>query len=256
MPSNNNVLDISVLRSNPAEFLLRCQRIIHICVKQYIASGMFDPEDEQDMIQTINERLIVKLPVIEAQYSGIAQMNTYMNAIIQHICIKINRESNKDAGTAPLHTAMSHLSNDPTNDVFIHEELQRFHSILQLFYGKKYKILFFVRLYLGIQMKGMEIRDIIRDITVEERKMVSEKIINNYHQVSVPARFEIITELVNKYRTYNYGKNKKISDVALLRWTQRKTSLMIRLLNGNPPTRFYTEETLKLLIEEYYIRKN
>ncbi len=105
-------------------------------------------------------------------------------------------------------------------------------------------------------MKGAEIRDIIQKITIEERKMVSETIINRYHETSIPRRFEVITELLNKYRAYNYGKNKKISDVALLRWTQRKISLMIRLLNGNPPTRSYTEESLKVLIEEYYIQKN
>ena len=110
--------------------------------------------------------------------------------------------------------------------------------------------MFFTRLYLGIQMKAMEIRDIIPKITIEERKMVSEKIIDNYHETSIPQRFEAITALLNKY-----GRRKR-STIALIRWTERRIELIIKLLNGNPPTRSYAEESLRVLIEEYYIRKN
>lgn len=250
MPSNNSVLDISLLRNNPTEFLLRCQRIIHICVKQFIASGMFNAEDELDMVQTVNEELIAKLPAIEAQYNGMALMQTYMNTIIQNICLKIYRKSHQTVKTAPLQTVMTHLSNDPSNNIIIHQELERFHAILQMLHGKRYKVLFFVRLYLGIQMKPADLRDILHQMTLEERKKLSETLLKGGDEYSIPQRFEHMAAVYNKY-----SKRKKVSPIALQRWTERQINLLITLLNGNPPVRYYTQESLTVLIEEYYLRK-
>jgi len=250
MSLNNSALDISVLRSNPTEFLLGCQRIIQICVRQYIASDMFRVEDEQDMIQSINEELIVKLPIIEAQYNGMAQMQTYMNAIIQNICLKIYRESHKAVKTAPLEAAASHLSNDPSNEIIIYQEIQRLRVVLELLYGKKQRVLFFVRLYLGIHMKGIDVRDIISKVTTYDRQIVSETILQNYNTLSVAQRFEQFAVFFNKYR-----KRTTISGAGLQRFAERHVNILIRLLNGNPPLRAYTEESLKVLIEEYYIRE-
>lgn len=42
---------------------------------------------------------------------------------------------------------------------------------------------------------------------------------------------------------------------SLRRWSDRKINDIIQVLNGNPPKKSYTKESLKILIEYYFSNK-
>ena len=62
MSHSHDELDITLLRADPNAFILQCQNIINIFVKKYIGSGMFNGDDKDDIVQSINEVLIKKIP--------------------------------------------------------------------------------------------------------------------------------------------------------------------------------------------------
>jgi hypothetical protein len=61
-----------------------------------------------------------------------------------------------------------------------------------------------------------------------------------------------LTVLTALTRIFNKYQNKNNTPDALRKWITVKTTEVIELLNGNPPTYFYTMETLQLLFEKCF----
>jgi len=70
-------------------------KITSIIVKKFIQSGGLDPDDYQDMTQTLRTRYLAKKSHIESLYKGNAQPQTYMSSVIRMMMLEELRNIKK-----------------------------------------------------------------------------------------------------------------------------------------------------------------
>jgi RNA polymerase sigma factor (sigma-70 family) len=249
MSRNQDVFDISVLRKNPQAFILGCQQIIHICVRQYIGTKMFKSEEMDDMIQSVNEELIKKLPVISEQFNGTAQLRTYMGVIIKNICLKLYRDAPKNENIFPISATMPHYLNDPANKLIITDEIQRFDTLLTLLPNVRNKTIFYMKLYLKIPIDESDISRYLPMILLSDKERLMKTFGTDYTDLTIDEIFEIAAPVINRC------EQKHSSADSHRRLAFEKVQHFIKVLNGDPPLQNYTEESLKTLIEEYFLTK-
>ena len=87
-----NEKDIALLHSDPTALVLKYQETIRFIAEQYVRSGMFSPGDTEDVIQSINEGLLERIPAIATHYNKTATLITYLSAIIRNICLQLREK--------------------------------------------------------------------------------------------------------------------------------------------------------------------
>jgi len=245
MPHSHDDLNISLLQSDPDAFILQCQKIINIFVKRYISTGMFKPEDKDDIVQSINEALINRLPTIRTQYNGKALLQTYVSAIIQNMCFDIYNSGHESAEQVPFPESKQILYNHPEKNVLIEEEIKRFHSIIQLFHKQRSKVLLCLKVHYQLLLTLDDIDSCFPGISDQHAEFLLSSFGANYDEMKVEDMFEILTQVFNLYQA------KKTQSDSLRRWTQHKADEIIQLLNGRPVRSAHNDESLKILLEKY-----
>ena len=244
MPIQHRILDISLLRADPDAFIVACQRIIDIVVRQFIGSGLFDKEDHDDIIQTINERLIHKLHVIDSQYNGLVLFATYLNVVIRNICLQIHRQQKRKKNTIPLFEITTEFG-EPDNAIFIEEEIQRFRIIIQLFHKKKFRILLCLKIYFRIPIDEKNILNCFPQISDKHHEHLFVLFGTPFETMNGDEIFKTLTNILNIY------EGKKNEPDSIRHWILDQITRILILLNGNPPRRAHNLETLKILLEHH-----
>jgi hypothetical protein len=245
MTTHQNVLELSLLRKDPASFIQECQFIIRKCIDAYRIKGMFAKTDEEDLTQSINEELIRRLPQIENQYNGKVLLNTYVSVIVQNICLKIHRDAAKVIETMPLDEA-SEFAYETNYDILIKDEIERLSAILELFHTQRKRLVVCLKVYCRLMFDEEEILNYFPDISEYDKNILMAAFCGPYDEMSVEEIFSIVTVILNKYE----GKNNQWDSTR--RWTQDRLNRIIMLLNGNPPRHTYTEESFKILLDNYF----
>jgi hypothetical protein len=243
MPSSTDTLDISLLRNNSHEFVLRSQRIIEYAVKQFIKSGMFVPSEYRDVIQSVNEELIKRLPGIERNFNGTVLLTTYMNVVIRNICYRIHERERTALRTEPLTDAHVHDGEGHIDAILIQEESQRFALAIRLFGSKRHKIILCLKIYFRLPVSDHDLRYCFDAITDSDRTLLLQRFGTNYDSFLETDNFTAIAPFMNRQ------DNNITSAASLRRWTQEYLTRIIALMNGNPPERAHTKETIKILLE-------
>lgn len=70
-------------------------KITSIIVKKFIRSGGIDPDDYDDMTQTLRAKYLAKKEHIESLYKGEAQPQTYMSSVLRMMMLEVLRQSQK-----------------------------------------------------------------------------------------------------------------------------------------------------------------
>ena len=255
MSRNVETLDISLLRNNKNEFVIRCQRIIAIIVKQYIATGMFSASDYDDIKQSVTLELIKRLPLIEKNYNGTALMVTYLNTIIINICLRIHEQESSIIVPYSLNDLWlsreenaddSMLSKEfADKNMLISNELERFGIALKLFYSEQYKILVCLKVYFSIPITAVELKKCFWNITDNDLERLMVVFGQRYYTVEEATDFNLLTEMVNKY------EHTSTTEETLRRIILTYIQKFITVMNGHPPTRAHTKDSLKVLLEHY-----
>jgi hypothetical protein len=243
MLNSTDTLDIPLLRNNPQEFVVRSQRIIEFAVKQFTKSGMFAPSEYRDVIQSVNEELIKRLPGIEKNFNGTVLLTTYMNVVIRNICYRIHERERSTLRTEPLTDAHVHEGEENINSLMIREESQRFALAIRLYGTKRYKIILCLKIYFRLPVSDHDLRSCFDTISDSDRTTLLLRFADNYDAFLEAENFTNIAPYMNKQE-----KN-VTSGASLRRWTQEYLTRIIDLMNGNPPERAHTKETIKILLE-------
>jgi RNA polymerase sigma factor (sigma-70 family) len=245
MPIPNDTLDIALLRTNTHEFILRCQRIIELIVKQFIKSGMFAPSQFEDVVQSVNEEMIRRLSGIERNYNGSVLLSTYMNVVIRNICLRIREREQSQLQTEPLTDEQIPNGTDHLNALLIQEEYQRLATALRLFDTKRTKIILCFRIYFRTPIPVKDIRSCFPSAAPGDHQYLHQRFGGNYDD-----RLEI--DNFNDIAPYMNGQEQNTtSGESLRRWTLEYLSRIIKLMNGTPPVKAHTKETIRILFEQF-----
>ncbi len=239
------VFDITLLRQRPDDFIIHCQPLIRICVGHYIKTKMFALQDEEDIIQSVNERLIQRMPVIAEKYNGSSQLNTFMSVVIHNICLNLFRDREKAPHTVQIDEETIRSTDDPSAGLHIRDEVERLRIIFILLYRKRNRFLLCAKFYYRMPVSENDIRRTIPSIQYRDIQQLIGLSEPETSPETLEEIFTVLAKLLSKYEGTPVDHN------SLRRWTVRTINEVIGHLNGAPPEYAYTVDSLKLLIDHY-----
>ncbi len=245
MSQSLETLDITLLRNNKNEFVIRCQDIIAISVKQYTIKGMFSAADFDDIKQSVTLELINRLPLIEKNYNGKTLLRTYVGVVIKNICLQIYKNESRTISSIPLGEITMLTVENNEGGVVIAQEQQRFATALKLYHSKRFKLLVCLKAYFLIPVRSIELQRTFHGITTEDIRRILDIFENQTPTKTEFEHFTILASMMNKYELAS------VTESSLRHWTNIELQKLIHVLNGDPPTRIHTKETVRLLLEHY-----
>ncbi|MGB5874391.1 MAG: sigma-70 family RNA polymerase sigma factor [Bacteroidota bacterium] len=237
---------MSLLRADPHGLVVRHQNTIHMIVRKYIGSGMFTREEFEDVVQAVNEALLGKLPRIQAQYNGSTLVRTYLSSIIRNICLKIRQKSMREPRTDRLDGSLAADSVNIQEKYVIEHDILMLRAILQQYDLQLPKLLLCLKLRFRIPLTRDDVVRYSPGCSEEEYSEIMGAFSGDYQTMTDKKIYAVVTPFMNR------TEGRVVSHDAVRKWIHARLQEIVELLNGSPPTSSYDEESLKLLVEDYF----
>jgi len=247
VPRDNNA-DIELFYRDPNAFLLAYQDTLRSVLKVYIRSGLFRPEELNDTQQTLNEELIRRIPTIRANFNGKAALRTYLSAIIRNICLDLSRLKGRHPPAVHLEGATPTPYEEMMQRTEIEHARRVFRAILKQFDYKLElpRLLFCLKLRYRITIEQGDVLQWYPGCSDGDLKTLLRALSENYVSRTDKEIYELLTPLLNK------ADGRENTPEAIRKWTKWRIDSILELLNGSPPTASFDEETLKILLEDFF----
>jgi DNA-directed RNA polymerase specialized sigma24 family protein len=246
--SGENQKDIELLQHDPQGLLLRYQATLQIIVRLYVRSGMFRARDTDDIIQTLNEQLLLRLPAIRAQYNGSSLLKTYLSAIVRNLCIDLYHEGSRQLEEVPLEEHTGAQNPQVTIRYDIEHTRTVFRAVLKQFDYKLElpRLLFLLKLRYRLPIEKEDLLKCFPNSSETDLNSLLKILGRDFEAMPDKEIFELITPVLNK------ADGRANTPEAIRKWTKGRVNSIIELLNGSPPTGSFDEETLKILVEDFF----
>ena len=242
----DNEKDITLLHSDPHSLLLKYQETVKIIVKKYIIAGMFKASDFEDIVQEVSSTLLVKIPAMQAQYNGMSLFKTYFSVIVRNICLKEHVKFKKEIAAEQQEIDGLIDRGHGEDKILIEEEVRRFKNILSLYYRQRPKLLLCLKLHYRIPLTYEDLSTWYPQCSLQDSETLLRHFGIPFDNEDDLEIFKTLTPVMNK------NENKTNSVDAVRKWTDSKIQEIIKLLNGTPQRRSHTEETLKILVDDFF----
>lgn len=243
---NLNDKELDLLYNNSNDLLIHYQFVIQIIVSKFIKRGFIHISEKDDFIQVINENLLIKIPKIQQQYDGSTLLKTYISVIVRNICLEEIRKQAKDQ-TSEIDDCDNKIIADERSDylVIVNQEINRLNVILRLFYDKRWKLEFCLKVIYRI---SLVIDDFLKYCTVCNSSKIKELInkINPPKEIPEKDLYIEIQPFINKC------DNKNNSSDAIRKWLKLQIDNVIDLINGKTNKSYYNRESIQILFEKYF----
>jgi len=240
-----NQRDIELLMNNPHRLVLELQKLIDIIISKFIRTGQFDASNFDEIKQQINEELLNKMPDIKNQFQEKSLLRTYLSVIIRNICINLWRKRDKIKYIDYEHVINIGTSYNTMDSMIIEEEKERLKKVMELYYQQKSKLILCLKLKFKMSFDFEDFREFNIHISQTEFEEFVHHIYP-YEKCTDIILFTALTNIFNKY------ENKNNAHDTLRKWVNLKINELIDILNGNPPTSKYDEESFQILFEKCY----
>jgi DNA-directed RNA polymerase specialized sigma24 family protein len=244
---HNNQAELELFRRDPRAFLVGYQETLRTILRVYVECGMFRPQEVDDVLQTINEELLLRLPSIQAHFNGTASLRTYLDAIVRNLCIDFCNARNRQPKAVPL----DYIRPAPHSDVIDRHDIEHarlvFRAILKQFDYKLElpRLLFCLKVRYRIPLRPEDVLKWYPGCSKRELTHLL-KSLEDCESLTDREISERMTPLLNKVA------GRENSPEAILRWTRERIRDLLDLLNGSPPTASFDEETLIILVEDFF----
>lgn len=247
-PPADNQKDLALLKSDLQALLLRHQGTVQIIVRRYISSGMFEREDFEDIVQSVNEQLIVRMPSIQSGFNGTTLFRTYFSAIVRNICLSLYRGSQRQPKMYRINES-TQAGKDTTSDQYHIEQARRlFKVVLKQFDYKTDlpRLLFLLKLRHKIPVRKEDILGWYPRCPRRDLSTLLDVFGNDYVNLKEQEIYILVAPIINR------AMKKENSPDSLRRWTHGKIVQIIDLMNGDPPRAAFDEDAIKVLLEDYF----
>jgi RNA polymerase sigma factor (sigma-70 family) len=248
LTKKETIKNIEISYQNIEKIFLDNQDVLSLIVNDYIYKGLFPGNEKQDIIQSIHERLLNNKKRIVKQFKGDSSFRTYLYVVVRNICLHIARDKKKElAFDNKIHE--KHTSFHPMDTLIIEEEIKRFDRCLGIFCRQRAKLEFCLKLKFRIPITNDEFSNLFPLVNNNIYKEIFQHI-EKYHSMTDNMLFDKAIDLLNRSHV------KKITANSLIKWTKRKIDDLINLMNGNIKRANYSDETLQILAEKYFDKKD
>jgi RNA polymerase sigma factor (sigma-70 family) len=245
--TTENEQDVELLRTNPKQLIVKYHKMVEIVVKKYISTGMFEATEFDDIVQSVMESLLSKLPAMQRQYNATSLFKTYLAGIIRNICLKLYHKNTRRVKSVELDGSVQSEPDDLTDRHLIDHVVSRFRVVVGLYHSQRPKLLLCLKLYFRLPVVAQDIRLPYPLCTPADLESLLRSFDGKYETMNEYEIYEIVTPIMNKY------ERKSNSADALRKWTHSKIQEIIRILNGDPPRFNFDKETLRILVEDHFV---
>jgi len=240
-----NQQDIELLQNNPHQLILNSQKLIDSIINQFIRGGHFRFEELCEVKQQVNEELLNRIYKIRNQFQGKSLLRTYLSAIIRNVCNDILRKKVRihyiQLNESPVNQSITEI----IYNLVLEEEMDRLQKAIRLYYKQSWKLLLCLKLRFKVPFSYEDFKNVNNNITQIEFNWFVQKV-SPYQDNPDTVILSALTEILNKC------ENKNNTPDALRKWIKLKINELIEILNGDPPTSHYNEETLQILFEKCF----
>lgn len=246
MQDSANAADIALLRTDPHELLVRYQPTIRIIVRSYVRTGMFHPSEFDDIVQHLNKEILEKLPRIQEQYNGMSLFRTYFSSIVRNACFSLQAKQQSKHVYLRLDTALDlPNSESPDQKLLIEHDMRVFRAILEQFHSEKPKLLLCLKLMYRMPITRLDVVNWWPNCLENDINALLNHVREEEETLTHKDVFVLLQPLMNR------AEMKNTSADSTRHWVDMQIQLILRLLNGSPPTSAHNRETLGILLEDY-----
>ncbi len=240
--------DVELLQSDPHRLILRYSDTVRVIVKKYISLGMFQPSEFDDVVQTVLESLLRKIPSMQRQYNGTVLFVTYLSSIVRNVCLALRKSSTRRVRTTRLHE-MAASDSEVMGDVrLIDEYVKRLTKILLLYDRKLPKVLFGLKLWYRLPITLADLQSWYPAGAESDRGLILRSFGTYYEHMRDSELYWRASPVLNRLE----GKSTKPD--SLRRFVAMTIRDILSLMNGSPPRYRFDEDSLSVLIEHYFFR--
>jgi DNA-directed RNA polymerase specialized sigma24 family protein len=240
-----NERDIELLRSDFGRLIVKYQGTVRIIVGKYVACGLFQHTETDDIIQAVNDSLLQRMPQIRSQFTGSTLLRTYLSAIIRNICLKEFHAKRRAPPNIPLDEASLGRPDGSFDRALIREEITRFRNILLMYHGELPKLRICLKLYFRLSISRHDVLDWYPRCSKRDLEFLLESFGGNYEAFLETNVFQLFAAVINR------AEKKRNRPHAIQRWTNRRVNEILELLNGDSPAGAHNRETLRILFENF-----
>jgi RNA polymerase sigma factor (sigma-70 family) len=245
LPPSENEKEIRLLKSDFGRLILRYQGTIRLIVGKYVTSGMFRQSEIEDIVQTVNDLLLERMPQIRSHYSGSTLLKTYLSSIIRNICLKEFRTRRRAPRNIPLVEEDVGGPDGSSDRALIREETERFRKILGMYRGQLPKLLICLKLYFHLSISRQDVLAWYPGCSKRDLDFMLKAFGGSYDEIPEASVFRLFTRVANK------AEKRQNRAQTVQKWTNRHINEILGLLNGDSPASAHDRETLKILLEDY-----
>jgi hypothetical protein len=207
---------------------------------------MFHPSEFDDIVQHLNKEILEKFNRIREQYNGISLFRTYFSNIVRHACLNLHTKRQSEPAFLDFDgTANIMEPESAESKLLIEHDILVFRAIMGQFHSERAKLLLCLKLMYRLPVAK-------RDVVHWWPNCPETDIIPLLSAIGVGGTglthkdvFALLQPLVNK------AEMNHTSADSIRHWVDARITLILRLLNGSPPTSAHNRETLGILFEDY-----
>jgi DNA-directed RNA polymerase specialized sigma24 family protein len=245
-PHSENRREVALLRRDPGALVARYQEMIKQIVFNFVARGMFRSSDIEEIIQSVNLELLLKIPVIRQQYNGTTLLKTYISSIIRNICLRLKQKQDTNPGTVVLDEEVVADPSSIETGLILEGEIERLRLIINMFDRQMSKLLLALKIYYQIPINPEELISWYPHSNSTTRARLGELFARPSKRYSPQHVYDVVAPLINDL------EGKANTPDAFRKWSVEKIDEIIDLLNGSAGSHQYDRDSLHELVEDFF----
>lgn len=241
-----------LLLRDGSKYLVHHQDVVRSIVLKYVASGLYNSSETDDVIQYINECMLTGvLKKIQSQYKPWRCNKTYFYKIVSNLCLQYakNRvKRNRYEKIVDFTVAQFGIQETISTEIILREIYRKLGILLNRYGSNRPRIELLLKISLRV---GITKDDVLQCYPSCCRKILGKFLLSFNHAefYRLAKDGEVYRQLVT-LMTELEGKNK--SGDAIRKFVNSKFDEIADILNKPPINAALTRETAKLLLEYYY----
>lgn len=238
--------DFHLLHSDPKGLVMAYQRMIESIVWKFVKSGMFAHESIADVVQTVNMELLERIDRIQANFNGSTLVRTYVSAVVRNICLRLHRQRfySKPADPEVKENMLNSIG--ALDRYSIEQARSVFRAIMQQYHRDKPKLTICLKLHFQIGLTREDIMQWYPECSPDVVSRLTSLFGGGPVRRHEKETYALVTPV------FNEAEQKNNLPDALRKWTESKILEILTLLNSSIPPAAFDDESLRLLVEDYF----
>ena len=157
-------------------------------MQRFVASGYFHTGEKDDIVQSINERLLAsRIRSMQARYNHSAYVSTYFAKIVYNLCLEMGRKRKReralDRSQDVSELEIGYEDESGIVQLLIQSEIRRFETLLKLYGRTRCKLELCLKLFFRVEVTAADLRAYYPQSSPAERDRILASLGANYENL-------------------------------------------------------------------------